>query len=152
MPSTVTVAVAVLPLEVFAVMVAVPSETAVTVPPETFATLSLLDVHVTVLSVAFAGVTVAVKVSVLPVVRVRLDGEIVTPVASMILSFFVTVTFTVAVLPLLVVAVMVAVPIEIPFITPPDTVATLSLLDVHLTLLFVALEGVTVAFTVVVVA
>ena len=143
---------AVLPLEVFAVIVAVPSATAVTVPPDTFATLSLLDVHVTVLSVALDGETVAVSVPVLPVVRVRLVGEIVTPVASIILSFFVTVTFTVAVLPLLVVAVIVAVPMETPLMIPPDTVATLSLLDVHLTLLFVALEGVTVAFTVVVVA
>ena len=94
---TVTVQVLVLPLEVFAVIVAVPSATAVTVPPDTFATLSLLDVHVTVLSVALDGETVAVSVPVLPVVRVRLVGEIVTPVASIILSFFVTVTFTVAV-------------------------------------------------------
>ncbi len=61
---------------------------------------------------------------------------------------FSTVTFTVAVLPLLEVAVMVAVPSATPVITPFETVATLVLLEVHLMLLLVAFDGVTVALTV----
>ena len=63
---TVTVAVAVLPLEDFAVIVAVPAFTPLTVPLETVATLVLLDVHVTALLVAFDGETVAERVVVAP--------------------------------------------------------------------------------------
>lgn len=46
-----------------AVIVLVPAATAVTMPLLTFATFVLLEVQVTVLLVAFSGVTVAVKVS-----------------------------------------------------------------------------------------
>ena len=52
------------PSEVVAVMVAVPSAMAVTTPVLlTIATLVLLLVHVTLLMVALAGVTVAVSVA-----------------------------------------------------------------------------------------
>ncbi|CDC37943.1 unknown [Clostridium sp. CAG:352] len=63
-PATVTLAVAVRPLEVVAVIVAVPAETAVTTPFDTVATELSLDVQTTVLLVAFAGVTVAVSCAV----------------------------------------------------------------------------------------
>ena len=64
--STVTVQVAVLS-PAFAVMVAVPGATAVTLPVlSTVATDYLLEVHTTV-SVVSVGSTVAIRVSVLPV-------------------------------------------------------------------------------------
>ena len=72
--------VAVFPFEVFAVMVAVPAETAFTVPFETVATPALLEVHVTVLSVAFDGATVAVTVPEAPSLSVRVVGLTVIPV------------------------------------------------------------------------
>ena len=61
---TVTVAVAFNPLLVVAVMVAVPSPFAVTVPPLTVATDASLDVHTTFLLVASEGATVAVSFTV----------------------------------------------------------------------------------------
>ena len=72
--STVTAQVAVLssavssvPFDAVAVMVAVPSATAVTTPfSSTVATVVSLDDQVTVLSVAPSGATVAVRVSVPP--------------------------------------------------------------------------------------
>ena len=73
--STVTVQVAVrfVPSAVVAVMVAVPLATAVTTPESlTVATEVLLLVHVTLLSVALLGITVAVSVAVCPAeVKVR---------------------------------------------------------------------------------
>ena len=64
---TVTVQVAVfVPSAVVTVMTAVPGATAVTTPFSTVATLGLLLVQVTVLSVALSGATVAVRVSVSP--------------------------------------------------------------------------------------
>ena len=51
-------------------MVAVPAETAVTTPPEdTVATDVLLEIQVTVFSVAFEGITVEIKVSNPPSVK-----------------------------------------------------------------------------------
>jgi hypothetical protein len=70
---TVIVHTALYPLEVLAVMVAVPAEIAVTVPFLTVATLVSLEVHVTVLLVAFDGRTVAVRELVLPALSVRAD-------------------------------------------------------------------------------
>ena len=67
---TVTVQVAVLPLTVFAVIVAVPFATAVIFPFETVATDDLLVVQATVLSEAFDGETVAVIVWDAPLLRV----------------------------------------------------------------------------------
>ena len=64
-PFTLTSHVAVnLPSFVVTVIVVAPNPTAVIVPFETVATLVSLEVHVTVLSVAFSGKTVAIKVSV----------------------------------------------------------------------------------------
>ena len=81
---TVTEHVAVLdPSVVVTVIVAVPAALAVTTPLEdTVATEVLLDDHVTDLSVAFDGNTVAVKVSVSPTV---MDNELLfklTPVTA----------------------------------------------------------------------
>ena len=130
-------------------IVAVPAETAFTVPFETVATAVLLEVHVTDLSVAFDGATVVVIVPELPSVRVSADGLTVIPVGWITVTVpFSTLTVTVAVLPLFEVALIVAVPSATPVITPLETFATLSLLEVHLRVLFVAFDGATVALTV----
>jgi hypothetical protein len=73
---TVTVALAVFaPSWVVAVMVAVPTALAVTLPVvSTVATAVLLDVQLTVLLVAFAGDTVAVKLWILFGAKVTLAG------------------------------------------------------------------------------
>ena len=80
---TVTVQVAFWPPDVVAVIVAVPGPTAVTLPPETVATEAFEVVQVTVLLVAFDGVTVAVSVEEPPVFRVIEDWLSVTPVVAM---------------------------------------------------------------------
>ena len=77
---TVTLQDAVLPLFVFAVMVAVPGPIAVTLPFDTVATLLLLVVQVIVLFVAFDGLIVAVIVAVLFFSSVSLVLFSVTPV------------------------------------------------------------------------
>ena len=147
---TVTVHFAVLaPSVVVTVIVEVPAAFAVTTPEEdTVATEVLLDDHVTDLSVAFDGNTVAVKVSVSPTV---MDRELLfrlTPVTDTFAAW--TVTEHVAVLdPSVVVTVIVAVPAAFAVTTPlEDTVAIVVLLDVHVTDLSVALDGVTVAIKV----
>jgi hypothetical protein len=67
---------------VVTVIVAVPAPSAVTTPLLTVATLvSLLD-QLTVFTVAFAGATVAVKVSVSPTERLAVDLFSVTPVTA----------------------------------------------------------------------
>ena len=70
MPFTVTLQDAVFPLEVFAVIVAVPNPFAVTLPLLTDATDVLEDVHVTDLLVALEGDTVADKVFEAPLFSV----------------------------------------------------------------------------------
>ena len=72
--STVTLQVAVLS-PALAVTVAVPSLTASIFPPSTVATEGSEDVHVTVLSVASSGLTVAVIVSESPSLRVNSSFE-----------------------------------------------------------------------------
>ena len=68
----------------FAVTVAVPAATAVTFPPSTVATdASLLD-HVTVLSVALPGLTVAVSVADSPIISDSVVLLSVTPVTATI--------------------------------------------------------------------
>ena len=68
---TVTAQVAVLPPSlVVTVILAVPAATAVTLPPSTVATLELSDVHITLLSAASVGATVAVRVNSSPTVIV----------------------------------------------------------------------------------
>ena len=56
-----------------AVIVAQPADLAVTVPLLTVATLELLELQETVLSVAFDGVTVALSVAVSPSISEILD-------------------------------------------------------------------------------
>ena len=56
-------------LPAFAVMTAVPALIPLTLPSLTVATEVLEEVHVTVLSVALSGLTVAVRVTVSPTLR-----------------------------------------------------------------------------------
>ena len=140
--STVTLTAAVLPLLLLAVMVAVPKPTALTIPLETVATEVLLELQVRVLLVALLGETVAVRVWEEPVpIKFRLDLFRLTPVTVM--GF--TVTLQLAVLPLLLLAVMVAVPKPTALTTPLETVATEVLLELQVRVLLVALLGETVA-------
>jgi hypothetical protein len=131
-------------------MVAVPAATAVTVPPDTVATEGALLLHVTFLFVALEGATVAVNVSELPTVRLVDVLLSVTPVTATGLTLLpVMLTVQVAVLlPSAVVTVMVTVPVATAVTIPPDTVATEGALLVHVTFLFVALEGAMVAVNV----
>ena len=138
---TVTVQVADL-FPAFAVIVAVPAATAVTLPPLSVATFVLLLLHVTVLSVALLGLTVAVSVAFAPVVRERLVLFKLIPVTATVALE--TVTVQVADLfPAF--AVIVAVPAPTAVTLPPLTVATFVLLLLHVTVLSVALLGLTVA-------
>ena len=141
------VAVLVLSAADFTVMVAAPAATPVTTPAsETVAMLVLLDSHVTFLFVAFAGATVAMRVSVLPILMFveALFSE--TPLTAVGL----TVTLHVAVLVSSAAdfTVIVAEPTPTAVTTPSSTVATSSSLDSHVTFLFVASAGATVAVSV----
>ena len=132
---------------VLAVIVAVPLDTAVTRPfASTVATDGLLLLHITLLSVALSGVTVAVSCKVWPrLVRVAVVWLRVIPVTG---TDMFTVTAQVAVLfdPSAALAVMVALPLDTAVTNPVLlTVATAVLLLLHVTLLSVALSGVTVA-------
>jgi len=132
------------PSFVVTVMVAVPTLTAVTVPVEdTLATEVLLEDQVTVLSEAFSGVTVGVKVSDSPILS---DREVLFKLTPVTETGF-TVTEQVAVLlPSFVLTVMVAVPTALAVTTPEDeTVAIEELLVLQVTDLSVALDGLTVA-------
>jgi hypothetical protein len=100
-------------------------------------TAGLLLAHVTFLLVAAAGDMIAVSVSVS-------SKNTVAVFLSLTLSTLVGMTVTVQVAmypPSAVVAVMMAVPTDTPDTVPAATVATSVLLLVHVTLLFVALEG-----------
>jgi len=152
-PVTVTSQNAVLlPSTVVTVMVAVPASIAATIPDAlTIATASLLLLHVTLLFVALAGITVAVNAAVFPFTNAIVLGDSVTPVTgTVVLPPPVTVTAQVAVLPpSAVVAVIVAEPAPTPVTTPDAlTTATALLLLVQDTVLFVALAGSTVAYIV----
>lgn len=64
-------------------ILAVPPATAVTTPfDETVATLSLLEVQVTVFIVAFVGATLSVILKLVPASTVFVFGEIVTEVTG----------------------------------------------------------------------
>ena len=144
-----TVQVAVLPLLVVAVIVAVPPPIAVILPFATVATDWSELVHVTDLSVALLGKMVAVSVSLSSTSNVKEVLLSDTEVTSMISGAgSLTVTLHVAVLPLLVVAVIVAVPLLTAVTLPFATVATDWAELVHVTLLSVALLGKTVAVSV----
>lgn len=130
-----------LPSSVVTVIVVVPAPLAVTNPDaETVATEVLLLLQVTFLLVALEGDTVAVSCSVAFLARVIEDLLSVTPVTGIF-----TVTAQVADL-LPAVAVIVAVPDPLEVTRPEeDTVATFVLDEDHVTVLFVAFDGVTVA-------
>lgn len=150
---TVTLHVAVLPLPsaAVAVMLAVPAATGVTTPAVlTVATEVLLDDHVTFLLQAPDGVAVAVSVEVLPPqvsdsVLLLSDSE-VTLVSCTVTEQVAVLSSVVASVPLVAVAVMVAVPALTAVTTPALlTVATEVLLDDHVTVLLDASDGDTVA-------
>jgi hypothetical protein len=126
---TVTVQFAVkFPSSVLTVIIAVPADTAFTSPPaDTVATLSLSLVQLTFLFVALAGETVAVRVS-LPLTAIVVTGLFsLTPLTPTADGLTVTVQLAVK-FPSALVAVIIAVPADMAFTTPPaDTVATLSL-------------------------
>ena len=109
---------------------------------ETVATLVLRELHVTVLLVALLGITLAVSLTVpFRPYRVEVSGVALMPVGWMVF----TVTEQLAVLPLLLLAVMVAVPKPTALTTPLETVATEVLLELQVRVLLVALLGETVA-------
>ena len=143
---TVTATVAVRPLLVAAVMVAFPAAIAVILPFDTVATDVSEDVQVTVLSVASEGSIVAVAVVLLPSRRFAVLLESTIEVTGM--GAGVTVTATEAVLPLVELAVIVAVPAAFAVILPFETEATAVLEEDHVIVLSVAFEGATVAVTV----
>ena len=121
-----------------AVIVAVPSATAVNVPFSTVAIDASLEVQVTVLPVASSGFTLAVSVTVSPGSSSTSAISRTTEVTAT--TFLLTVTEQVADLPPAV-AVIVAVPSATAVTVPLLTVAT-DWLDVdQLTALFVALDG-----------
>ena len=121
-----------------------PTPTAVILPFVTVATDVSEDVHLTVLLVASVGLMVAVAVVLLPTRRLALSLESVIDSTGTV-----TFTVTVAVLPLFDVAVTVAVPPPTAVILPLSTVAIVGSEVVHVTVLFVAFVGATVAVTVV---
>ena len=144
--STVTAHVAVLPPSlVFTVIVALPGVPAVTTPfSSTDATPASLVSHVTLLSPASSGVTVAVRVAVSPLVSVSSVLSRLTPVTATAFAFTVTVTVALK-LPSFVVIVITAVPGPTAVTTPfSSTVTTLGLLDVNVTSLMLASDGSTV--------
>ena len=126
---TVTLQEAVFPLPVFTVIVAEPLATPVTTPEvETFATLLFELLHCR-LSFAPDGDIVAFSVYVFPLFTVTDVLDSVTFVAAVF-----TVTLQAAVFPLVVFAVIVAVPFATPVTTPlDDTFATFVFDDVHVT-------------------
>ena len=144
---TVTVHVAFFPPSfVVTVIVAEPVAFAVTTPEDdTVATEVLFEDQVTDLLVALEGVTVATKDCVSPTVMVKLVLSRLTPVTAIVLAL--TVTAQVAVLePSDVFTVIVVEPAVFAATTPAEeTDATDELLDVHVTDLLVASDGVTVA-------
>ena len=73
-------------------MVELPAATAVTVPLSTVATVSSLELQVTVLSVALSGSTVAVSTAVSPAVSVSSVLSRLMPVAAMVSAFMGMVT------------------------------------------------------------
>ena len=140
--TTVTLQVAVLaPSFVVTVMTALPASLAVTLPSwSTVATAVLLDLQLTDLSVASLGLTVAVRVSLLPFSRVSSVLFKETEVTGIS-----TVTEQSAVCSPAV-AEIVAAPADTPFTTPSWlTYATAASELFHMTVLSVALAGVTVA-------
>ena len=140
---------AVFPFTVVAVISAVPLATARTVPLSTVAIFCAELVQTTVLSLASAGSTVAISVSLSPISIVNVvllsDTEVTSTTSD---AGSLTVTVQIAILPLCAVAVIVAAPSDLAVTFPLLTAATEeSVLD-HIMLLSVALLGETVATSV----
>ena len=123
----------------FAVIVASPSPTAVTVPSLTVATFSLLEDQVIFGSVASSGKTVALRVAVLPLIMYSSLLSRETEVTGVVTVILHLASFSPAL------AVMVASPSAIAVITPSLTVATFSSLEDHVTVGSVASSGSTLA-------
>ena len=128
-------------------MTALPTDNAVTVPSSTFATLELDEDQVTVLSVAFSGVTVTVNISSSPT---TISTEFLSSTISHTGTVLgITVTSHVAVLlPSSVVTVIVAIPAFCATTFPSETIATDLSLLVQFNFLFVALSGCMAAISV----
>ena len=143
--ATVMVLVAVCPPScVVTVMVAVPTDTAVTTPLVfTVATAGLLLLHIRLRLVALAGVMLAASDAVSPATMVKAGGFSVTPVTVM----GVTVTTQLAVCePSCVVAVIIAVPTAWAVTTPCEFTEAMAVAVLcHVTLRLEALAGNTVA-------
>ena len=142
---TVTSQVAVFPpSSVLTVIVALPVFSAVTLPFDTDATELLLDVHVAFLFVALSGFTIAVRVSSSPSV---ISTEVLSNDTDVTgYTFALTVTLQVAVFPpSSVFTVIVALPAFNAVTLPSITEAMDALLLLHITVLFSALFGDTVA-------
>ena len=121
---------------------------AVTTPFSTVATAVLLLVQITVLSVALSGLTVATKVASSPISIFSAVLSKVTPLTGITTgSGSFTVTLQVAILSPAC-AVITASPSAMAVTTPFSTVATALLLLVQITVLSVALSGLTVAVNV----
>jgi hypothetical protein len=134
------------PSAVLTVIIALPAETPVTTPDVlTEATAALLLLHVTLLFVAVAGTTFAVRACVVPTPIVAVFGETVTPVTGTYVEVTVT-TQTSAYPPSTVTATAAVVPGEMPVTTPDElTVIIDELLLYHETFLFIAFVGIIVA-------
>ena len=144
--STFTVQPALFPFVLVAVITAVPALLAVTFPlASTVATASLLLLQLTfLLSVVFSGSTVAVSLYVLPSTIPTVLSLRRTSVTG--ICFFSTFTVQPALFPFVLVAVITAVPALLAVTVPlTSTIATASLLLLHVMLLFSAFSGVTVA-------
>ena len=129
------------PSLVLTVMVALPTDTPVTIPSaSTAATAGLLLCQVTVLSVALPGLMEAFRNTKAPSARVILESGRVTPVTG---TGGVTVTAQVAVFPpSAVLTVMIAVPSLTPVTVPAASTAAMEGLELsHATLLFEAFAG-----------
>ena len=123
-------------------MVALPGATPVTKPSLfTVATNRLSELQVTVLLVAFDGITVAVSCSVEFSEMLAELGLMLIPVTGIMT----VISLVVVLAPSSVVALMVASPGATPVTSPVlFTVATEVLLELQITVLFVALDGKTV--------
>jgi antitoxin component of RelBE/YafQ-DinJ toxin-antitoxin module len=116
-----------------------PADIPVTTPNEfTVATAVFAEDHVTVLSVALDGKTVAANDFVTPIFRVHDVGEILTDVADTVIVS----VHDAVILPLTVVARITALPAETAVTSPDELTLALAELELHTTVLSVALDGV----------
>ena len=119
-----------------------PVDIPVTTPNEfTFATDVFAEDHDTVLLVELDGTIVAVNCLVEPVFIVVNIGVIVTDVTGTVMINVHVATR----LPLVVVALITALPAETAVTTPDELTIALLELELHVTVLSVALDGITVA-------